>query len=74
MKTSTIGGLARDFWKMAGAGNDFLVFAGTASVGGREAERDHAVVAQLPDPSLWIPGPTGLLHPVAHCHVGKGDA
>jgi diaminopimelate epimerase len=38
MKTSTIGGLARDFWKMAGAGNDFLVFAGTASVGGREAE------------------------------------
>jgi diaminopimelate epimerase len=38
MKTSTIGGLARNFWKMAGAGNDFLVFFGTASVGGREAE------------------------------------
>ena len=38
------------------------------------AERDHAVVAQLPDPLLWIPGSTGLLHPVAHGHVGKGDA
>jgi len=33
--------------------------------------RTRAVVAQLPDPSLWIPRPTGLLHPVAHCHVGK---
>src|SRR3989442_8615809 len=39
-----------------------------------QAERDHAVVAQLPDPSLWVPRPTGLLHPVAHGHVGKGDA
>jgi len=39
-----------------------------------QAERDHAIVAQLPDPSLWIPRPTGLLHPVANCHVGKGDA
>ena len=39
-----------------------------------QAERDHAVVAQLPDPSLWIPGSTGLLHPVAHGDVGKGDA
>ena len=39
-----------------------------------QAERDHAIVAQLPDPSLWIPRPTGLLHPVADCHVGKGDA
>ena len=38
MTTTTIGGLARSFWKMAGAGNDFLVFAGTATVGGREAE------------------------------------
>ena len=36
--SSTIGGLARNFWKMAGAGNDFLVFFGTATVGGREAE------------------------------------
>jgi hypothetical protein len=34
-----------------------------------QAERDHAIVAQLPDPSLWIPRPTDLLHPVAHCHV-----
>jgi hypothetical protein len=39
-----------------------------------QAERDHAVIAQLPDPSLWIPRPTGPLHPVAHCHVGKGNA
>ena len=39
----------------------------------REAERDHAAVAQLPDPSLWIAGSTGLLHPVAQGHVGKGD-
>jgi len=39
-----------------------------------QAERDHAIVAQLPDPSLWIPRPTGLLHPVADCHVGEGDA
>lgn len=38
MTTSTLGGLARNFWKMAGAGNDFLVFYGTASVGGRETE------------------------------------
>jgi hypothetical protein len=39
-----------------------------------QAERDHAIVAQLPDPSLWIPRPAGLLHPVADCHVGNGDA
>jgi hypothetical protein len=39
-----------------------------------QAERDYVIVAQLPDPSLWIPRPTGLLHPVADCHVGKGDA
>jgi len=32
-----------------------------------QAERDHAIVAQLPEPPLWIP-------PVAHCHAGKGDA
>ncbi len=38
MTLSTIGGLARTFWKMAGAGNDFLVFAGTPTVGPREAE------------------------------------
>ena len=46
-------------------------FADDAAV---QAERDHAVVAQLPHPSLWVPYATGLLHPVAHCHVGKGDA
>jgi len=39
-----------------------------------QAERDHAIVPQLPDPALWIPGSTGLLHPVAECHVGKGHA
>lgn len=38
MTLSTIGGLARAFWKMAGAGNDFLVFAGAPTVGPREAE------------------------------------
>jgi len=39
-----------------------------------QTDRGHAIVAQLPDPSLWIPHPTGLLHPVADCHLGKGDA
>jgi hypothetical protein len=39
-----------------------------------QPEREHAIVAQLPDPSLWIPRSTGLFHPVAHGHVGKGDA
>lgn len=38
MTGATIGGLARGFWKMAGAGNDFLVFPGAAAVGAREAE------------------------------------
>jgi diaminopimelate epimerase len=38
MTAATIGGLSRSFWKMAGAGNDFLVFVGTPSVGPREAE------------------------------------
>lgn len=38
MSGTTIGGLPRTFWKMAGAGNDFLVFAGAAAVGPREAE------------------------------------
>src|SRR5207249_8395928 len=27
-----------------------------------QAERDNAVVAQLPNPALWIPRRTGLLH------------
>src|SRR5712692_4607895 len=39
-----------------------------------QAERDDAIVAQLPEPSLGVPGSTGLLHPVADGHVGKGDA
>lgn len=38
------------------------------------AERTHAIVAQLPEPSLWIPCANGLPHPGAHCHVGRGDA
>lgn len=33
-----VGGLPRRFTKMAGAGNDFLVFQGPVSVGAREAE------------------------------------
>ena len=39
-----------------------------------QAERDHTIVTQLPDPSLWISRPAGLLHPVPDGHVGKGDA
>jgi hypothetical protein len=39
-----------------------------------QAERGHAIVAQLPDPSFWISRPTGLLHLGTHCPVGKGDA
>ena len=39
-----------------------------------QAEGDHAIVAQLPDPSLWIPRPTGLRHPAADCHVDNGAA
>jgi len=39
-----------------------------------QTERDHAIAAQLPDPSHWIPRSTGLLHRVAECHVGKGHA
>jgi len=40
-----------------------------------QAERDHGIVAQLPDPSLVIPRPSGLLHPVAaDCPVSKGYA
>jgi hypothetical protein len=35
--------------------------------------RNHAIVAQLADASLWIPRPAGLLHPVADCDVGKGN-
>ena len=32
MTGATIGGLSRNFWKMAGAGKDFLVFAGPCEV------------------------------------------
>jgi hypothetical protein len=39
-----------------------------------QTQRDHAIVAQLPDLSLWIPPPAGLLHLVADCYLGKGDA
>ena len=39
-----------------------------------QAERDRAIVAQLPEPLVWIPRPTGLLHPGAHRRVGEGDA
>lgn len=37
-RDESIGGLPRRFWKMTGAGNDFLVFEGTAAVGPLEAE------------------------------------
>jgi hypothetical protein len=39
-----------------------------------QAEREHAIVAQLPDPAIWIPRPPGLLHPIADGHVREGDA
>jgi|SRR5206468_2499156 len=38
------------------------------------AECDHAIVAQPPDGSHWIPLRAGLLYPVADGHVVKGDA
>jgi hypothetical protein len=38
-----------------------------------QAERDHTIVAQLPDLSLWVPRPTGLLHQLPDRHVGEGD-
>jgi hypothetical protein len=47
---------------------------GSATMRARQAERDKAMVAQLPDPSLRMPPSTGLLYPVTDCHVGKGDA
>src|SRR5713101_5092841 len=39
-----------------------------------QAQRDDAIVAQLPEPSLGVPGSPGLLHPIADAHLGKGDA
>ena len=41
---------------------------------GVQAERDHLLVAQLPDPSLRDPRSPGRFHTVADCDVGKGDA
>jgi hypothetical protein len=38
------------------------------------AKREHAIVAQLPDPTLWIPSRAGRLRLIAGGHVGKGDA
>jgi hypothetical protein len=39
-----------------------------------QAEREHAVITQLPDPPLGIPRSTGLLHPLAEGHFREGDA
>ncbi len=36
-----------------------------------QTECDHAVVAQLPDPSLRVPGPADLLHPGPDRYIGK---
>jgi hypothetical protein len=38
-----------------------------------QAERDHTIVSQLPDLSIWVRRPTSLLHQRADCHVGEGD-
>jgi len=45
-------------------------FAGDAGI---EAERGYAIVAQVPDPSLRVPRPAGLLDLCARLDVGKGD-
>ena len=50
-----------------------LLDAGAVDDVAVQAERDGAIGAQLPDPSLWIPRPAGLLRPFADCDVGKGD-
>jgi hypothetical protein len=39
-----------------------------------QAQRDGTIVAQLPDPSLGISRPTGLLYLFPDRHFGKGDA
>ena len=39
-----------------------------------EAELNDTIVTQLPDPSLGVPLPAGLLYSIADCHVGKADA
>ena len=39
-----------------------------------EAELNGTIVTQLPDPSLGVPLHAGLLHSIADCHVGKGNA
>ena len=61
-------------WRFSPLDPGHLLLDGFVDDAAVQAERDHATVAQLPDPSFWIPGPTGLLHPVADRHVGKGDA
>jgi hypothetical protein len=38
-----------------------------------QAQRNHAIVTQLPDPSIRIPRPTGLRHVLADRRVGKRD-
>jgi hypothetical protein len=40
----------------------------------RQAKRDHAIVAQLPDPLVWIPRRSCPLQPVTSGPAGKGDA
>jgi hypothetical protein len=47
--------------------------AGSSTIRLFQVERDDAIVAQLPDPSLWVPRPTGLLHQLPDCDVGEGD-
>lgn len=37
------------------------------------AERDGAIIPQLPHRSLWVPRPAGLFHATADCHIGQGD-
>ena len=39
-----------------------------------QPEGDRVVVACLPQLSVWIPPPAGLLHAFTDCHFGKGDA
>lgn len=39
-----------------------------------QAECNHAIVSQLPDPAIRIPRPTRPLHPVTDADIGEGDA
>jgi hypothetical protein len=47
--------------------------AGGVNDAAPQAERDHTIVSQLPDLSIWVPRPTSLLYQRADCHVGEGD-